>query len=99
MYLNIELAIDCGEGLTIPTGAVLPTGLRTLVFIDEGEGKLKPQWVVLGRKYGNDFEVLGGLKEGDRVVASANFLIDAEARIQGAVKAFEEPAEAATVIP
>ena len=46
--------------------------------------------VQLGRKFGDDYEVREGLKEGERVVTSANFLIDAEAKVQGAVKSFEE---------
>lgn len=92
MYVNIELAMDMGEGLAIPVSAVMPTGSRTLVFIDKGEGKLEPRAVQLGAKYGDDYAVLSGLKEGERVVASANFLIDAESKVQGAVKSFEEPA-------
>ena len=91
MYVNIELAMDMGEGLTIPVSAVMPTGSRTLVFVDKGEGKLEPRLVQLGRKFGDDYEVRDGLKEGERVVASANFLIDAESKVQGAVKTFEEP--------
>ncbi len=91
MYVNIELAMDMGEGLTIPVSAVMPTGSRTLVFVDKGEGKLEPRPVQLGRKYGDIYEVTDGLKEGERVVASANFLIDAESKVQGAVKSFEEP--------
>jgi hypothetical protein len=94
MYVNIELAMDMGEGLTIPVSAVMPTGSRTLVFVDKGAGKLEPRPVQLGRKFGDLHEVLDGLKEGERVVASANFLIDAESKVQGAVKSFEEaPAE------
>jgi RND family efflux transporter MFP subunit len=91
MYVNLELAMDMGEGLTIPVSAVMPTGSRTLVFVDKSEGKLEPRAVQLGRKYGDIYEVLDGLKEGERVVASANFLIDAESKVQGAVKSFEEP--------
>ena len=91
MYLNIELAMDMGEGLTIPVSAIMPTGLRTLVFVDKGEGKLEPRPVQLGGKYGDDYEVKEGLAEGERVVSSANFLIDAESKVQGAVKNFEEP--------
>ena len=94
MYVNLELAMDMGEGLTIPVSAVMPTGSRTLVFVDKGGGKLEPRAVQLGRKYGDIYEVQSGLKEGERVVASANFLIDAESKVQGAVKSFEEPAEA-----
>jgi len=81
-----------GEGLTIPVSAVMPTGSRTLVFVDKSEGKLEPRPVQLGRKYGDIYEVQSGLAEGERVVASANFLIDAESKVQGAVKSFEEPA-------
>jgi RND family efflux transporter MFP subunit len=92
MYVNMELAMDMGEGLTIPVSAVMPTGSRTLVFVDKSEGKLEPRLVQLGKKYGDIYEVLDGLKDGERVVASANFLIDAESKVQGAVKSFEEPA-------
>ena len=92
MYVNIELAMDMGEALTIPVSAVMPTGSRTLVFVDKGAGKLEPRPVQLGKKYGEIYEVLDGLKAGERVVASANFLIDAESKVQGAVKSFEEPA-------
>ena len=91
MYVDAELDIDMGQGLTVPVSAVMPTGTRNLVFLDKGEGKLLPRIVELGTKYGDRFEVKGGLKEGDRVVASANFLIDAESKVQGAIQSFEEP--------
>jgi Cu(I)/Ag(I) efflux system membrane fusion protein len=92
MYVDVELEMDMGEGLTIPVSAVMPTGSRTLVFVDKGEGKLEPRPVQLGHKYGDIYEVTDGLAEGERVVASANFLIDAESKVQGAIKDFEEPA-------
>jgi len=92
MYVDIELEMEMGEGLAIPVSAVMPTGARTLVFVDQGEGKLEPRSVQLGRKFGDIYEVIGGLLEGERVVASANFLIDAESKVQGAVKDFVEPA-------
>jgi RND family efflux transporter MFP subunit len=90
MYVNAELAMDMGEALTVPVSAVMPTGERNVVFIDKGEGKLEPRIVQLGGKYGDVYAVNSGLKEGERVVASANFLIDAESKIQGALKDFEE---------
>src|SRR6266498_4075777 len=90
MYVNAELAMDMGEGLTIPVSAVMPTGTRTLVFVDKGEGKLEPRPVQLGRKYADIYEVKSGLQENERVVASANFLIDAESKVQGALRGFEE---------
>jgi len=89
MYVNAELVMQMGEGLTIPASAVMPTGSRNIVFIDKGGGKLKPRVVQLGAKYGDSYEVQSGLRENERVVASANFLIDAESKVQGALSDFE----------
>ena len=86
MFVDVELERDMGQGLTIPFNAVMPTGKRNVVFVSKGEGRLEPRLVELGRKYGDVYEVRNGLKEGDRVVASGNFLIDAEAKVQGALK-------------
>ena len=88
MYVDVELSMSLGEGLAVPVGAVLPTGLHNIAFVDQGEGKLAPRFIELGRKYGDFFEVKSGLKENERVVASANFLIDAEANVQGALKSW-----------
>ena len=88
MYVDVELAMDMGEGIAVPFSAVLPTGNHNIVFVDKGEGKLEPRYIELGRKYGDDYEVESGLTEGDRVVTSANFLIDAEAKVQGALKSW-----------
>jgi Cu(I)/Ag(I) efflux system membrane fusion protein len=88
VYAEVELPVDFGVGLTVPFGAVLPTGSRNLVFLDRGQGRLEPRYIELGGKFGNDYAVTAGLQEGDRVVASANFLIDAEAKVQGAIKDF-----------
>lgn len=106
MYVNAWLDVSAGEGLTVPGSAVMPTGTRNIVFVDKGEGRLEPRFVELGRKFAqldarseSDFyEVRSGLKEGERVVSSANFLIDAESKIQGAIKTwmFEEPVEDAS---
>ena len=97
MYVNAELAMDMGEALTVAVSAIMPTGERNVVFVDKGEGKLEPRIVQLGTKYGDIYEVQSGLQEGERVVASANFLIDAESKVQGALREFEQekPEEAA----
>jgi Cu(I)/Ag(I) efflux system membrane fusion protein len=88
MYVDVELSMDMGEGLAVPVGAVLPTGLHNVAFVDEGDGKLEPRYIELGREYGDFYEVKAGLKENERVVTSANFLIDAEAQVQGALKSW-----------
>jgi len=97
MYANVEVKIDDGEGLTIPVQAALPTGERMLVFLYRGQGKLLPRYVQVGRSFTtfdgqqeeSYYQVVKGLKEGDRIVDSANFLIDAESQVQGALKDWE----------
>src|ERR1700757_3047755 len=97
MYANVEVKIDDGEGLTIPVQAALPTGERMLVFLDRGQGKLLPRYVQVGRSFTtfdgqqeeSYYQVVKGLMEGDRIVDSANFLIDAESQVQGALKDWE----------
>jgi Cu(I)/Ag(I) efflux system membrane fusion protein len=88
MYVDLVLDMDMGRSLVVPVSAVMPTGKRNIAFVDKGNGKLEPRLLVLGGKYGEVYAVKSGLKEGERVVASANFLIDAEAKIQGALKSW-----------
>jgi RND family efflux transporter MFP subunit len=88
MYVDAELTMDMGEGIAVPFSAVLPTGKHNIVFVDKGGGKLEPRFIELGRKYGDFYEVKSGLNETERVVTSANFLIDAEAKVQGALKSW-----------
>jgi Cu(I)/Ag(I) efflux system membrane fusion protein len=88
MYVDVELQMDMGEGVAVPVAAVLPTGRHNIVFVVKGEGKLEPRFIELGRKYGDFYEAKSGLKETERVVTSANFLIDAEAKVQGALKSW-----------
>jgi Cu(I)/Ag(I) efflux system membrane fusion protein len=88
MYVDVELQLDQGEGLTVPVGAVLPTGRHNIVFVDRGDGRLEPRFVELGRKYGDRYAVARGLSENERIVSSANFLVDAESKVQGALKSW-----------
>ncbi len=88
MYVDVLLGMGMGDSLVVPVSAVLPTGKRNIAFVDKGEGKLEPRFLELGGKFGNVYAVKSGLKEGERVVASANFLIDAESKIQGALKSW-----------
>ncbi len=96
MYANVVAEIDAGEGLTIPFDAVLPIGMRMLAFVDRGSGSLEPRFIQVGREFvdltdpnqDRYYQITGGLKEGERIVSSANFLIDAEAQVQGAIRDF-----------
>jgi Cu(I)/Ag(I) efflux system membrane fusion protein len=87
-YVDVALALDAGEGLAVPVEAVLPTGEHNIVFVDRGDGRLEPRYVELDGKFGDVYRVTRGLRAGERVVSSANFLIDAESKVQGALKSW-----------
>ncbi len=84
MFGTVTLVTDSARMLVVPKEAVLDTGLRQLVFLDRGEGSYAPYPVKLGRRNQDSVEVLEGIKEGDRIVISANFLLDAESKLTSA---------------
>lgn len=94
MYLEVRIRVPLGRRLTVPRDAVLDTGERRLVFLADGAGRFTPVDVVLGVESEGHVEALSGVKAGDRVVASANFLIDAESRFKAAAEAFRAGAHA-----
>ena len=93
MYAEVALQLDVCHDLAIPVNAVFPTGTRNFVFVDRGNGRLEPRSVTLGPDCNGSYQVKNGLTEGESVVASAIFLIDAEAQIQGALKSFDPEAK------
>ncbi len=84
MYANVELKIDYGKRLVVPQEAVMDSGAEQLVFIAHEGGYFEPRKVTVGAKVDNTFVVLGGLKAGERVVTSANFLVDSESKLKSA---------------
>ena len=91
MYVNVELQVPLGNQLVIPVSGVLQSGTRQIVFVDRGAGYLEPRDVQLGPRAGAQFIVLKGLKAGERIVTSANFLIDSESQLQAAIGSFTPP--------
>lgn len=83
MYGVAELKVNMGKSLAIPQDAVIDTGLRKIIFIDEGKGHFTPREVDLGYLAEGYFQVLAGIEEGERVVTSSQFLLDSESRIGG----------------
>ena len=91
MYVDAEIdTADSAPVLAIPDSSVLDTGSRQAVLVDKGEGRYEPRQVKLGRRGGGYIEVREGVAEGDAVVTSANFLIDAESNLKAALKSFGE---------
>ncbi|MDD5223780.1 MAG: efflux RND transporter periplasmic adaptor subunit [bacterium] len=88
MFVDAEIQVDYGQRLVIPDGAVLDAGEKKIVFVDRGNGYFDPREVVLGIRGDGFLEVLSGVKEGDKVVTSANFLVDSESRLKSALEGF-----------
>ena len=86
MYTDLEMDVNMGTKLVIPEDAVIDTGERQIVYVDKGDGNFEPRLVSVGNNAEGMVEVLKGLKLNERVAASANFLIDSEARLKGIVK-------------
>ena len=95
--LSAQVSLKGGgveSALRVPTEAVIRTGRRAIVIVAEAEGRYRPVEVVLGPESGNDTVILSGLDEGQRVVASGQFLIDSEASLQGIMARRSGPAAA-----
>lgn len=87
MFSNVEVRIKLGKKLAVPEEAVLDSGTRQIVFVAKGDGMFEPREVKLGTKVEGYYEVLSGLSKGEKVVTSANFLIDSESRLKAAMGA------------
>ncbi len=85
MYVSVNLKIPLRKRLVVPSDAVLESGERSIIFIYLGSGKLEWRNVKLGVKAGGWIEVLDGLKEGEKIVTSASFLIDSESQLKAAM--------------
>ncbi len=90
MYARVEIATNRGRGkvLAVPDSAVLDSGTRQLVLIQRSAGAFEPRTVKLGMRADGYIEVLDGVKAGENVVVSANFLIDAESNLKAALSGF-----------
>ena len=83
MFVNARINIDLGEKLAVPETAVIDTGMRKIVYVVKQDDTFEQRDVTLGQKALGYFEALEGLKEGDIVVTSGNFLVDSESKLKG----------------
>ncbi len=91
MFVNVRLRAALGRQLFVLASAVLQAGSRQVVFVSRGPGSFEPREVQLGTRSDEGFVVLKGLKLGDTVATSANFLIDSESQLQAAAGAYTPP--------
>jgi multidrug efflux pump subunit AcrA (membrane-fusion protein) len=94
-FVEVTIHVPLGDELAVPSEAVLDTGRHQYVFVVDAEGRFQPRAVTVGRLAQGYYEVLAGLRDGEEVVTSANFLIDSESRFRAALAAFEKPKPAA----
>ena len=94
MFGDVELRVEEGSGLVVPDSAVIDTGDRRLVFLDRPDGTIEPRAIEVGAKLADGYQVLRGLARGDRVITSANFLLDSESSLKAALSALTAPAPA-----
>ena len=86
MYADVQLAIDYGSQILVPSEAVLNSGTRQVVFIAKPGGYFEPREIKVGDQFDGQYAVLAGLKPGEKIVASGNFLIDSESRLGSAMQ-------------
>src|SRR6266851_1518731 len=91
MFVNVSLKVPMGNQLVIPASGVLQSGTRAIAFVERSDGYIEPREVQLGSRVGDDLIVLKGLKAGEQIVTSANFLIDSESQLQAALGSFVPP--------
>ncbi len=88
MFVDVEFPITMPPTLNVPVDAIMDSGLKQIVFVDRGNGYFEPRRVKIGWHLGNRVEILEGLKPGERIVVSGNFLIDSESRMKLAAAGF-----------
>jgi Cu(I)/Ag(I) efflux system membrane fusion protein len=92
MYADVVFHADADRSpvATVPNGAIIDNGTRQIVLVAKGEGRFEPRPVKLGRRGDGHVEIVEGLRQGEEVVTTATFLIDAESNLQTALKTFTE---------
>jgi multidrug efflux pump subunit AcrA (membrane-fusion protein) len=90
MFADVLLHVDLGAGIIVPDSAVIDAGDRKLVFLDREGGRLEPREIQIGAKLPSGFQILSGLAPGDRVVTSANFLLDSESSLKAALSSMAQ---------
>jgi membrane fusion protein, copper/silver efflux system len=85
MWANVEIKVETGVRLSVPSSALIDTGERYVAFVQGADQHLDPREVKIGMRTDDHYEVLSGLKEGEQVVARALFLVDSESQLKSAI--------------
>ncbi len=85
MYVDVMLAVDAAPSVSVPASAVLDSGVRKVVFVETQPNHFEPRVVEVGQRSADRVEIVSGIQEGEHVVVRANFLLDSESRLRGAL--------------
>ena len=94
MYVNFNARVGLGSPIVVPADAVLDTGNEQYVFVDKGQGYFEPRAVKVGQEADGFYSIESGLKAGERVATAANFILDSESRLKGALANMGRPSSA-----
>ena len=98
-FVDVTTELAAAEGVLVPDDAVIDSGLRQIVFVERQPGVFEPREVRLGVRGEGRAVVLSGVAEGERVATHANFLLDSESKLRGALAALAPGAPAAGATP
>jgi RND family efflux transporter MFP subunit len=91
MYANVELSMPLGMAVLVPANAVLDSGREQIVFVAKGDGYFEPRRVTIGRRTGDQIQIIQGIKEGEQVATGATFFLDSESQLRAALQGYELP--------
>ena len=86
MQIDISIPVKLGEAILVPRESVMDTGLRKVVFVSKAGDSFEPREIQTGLETDDGYEVKSGLKEGELIVVSGNFLLDSESRVQAGLQ-------------
>jgi Cu(I)/Ag(I) efflux system membrane fusion protein len=86
MFVNVYIPVELNDAVVVPREAVMDTGLHKIVFVQKDEGTFVPREVQTGMETDEGYEIKSGLKAGERIVVSGNFLLDSESRVQAGIE-------------
>ena len=91
MYANVELSMPSAIAVLVPTNAVLDSGKEQVVFVAKGDGHFEPRRVTIGRRSGDQIQIVQGVKEGEEVATGATFFLDSESQLRASLQGYEPP--------
>jgi len=89
MFANVELTAPSGTAVVVPTDAVLDSGTEQVVFVGKGDGYFEPRKVKIGRRLGDQIQILDGVKDGELVATGATFFLDSESQLRASLQGYE----------